>query len=92
MKFIGKPTFLAVDLGISEMSRRARALSFTVDNTALGIETTHAMLQTGVSTNSRFATLLVGLAVIVVMTLELVALFGGFALEAVGAQTYCPMI
>lgn len=79
-------TFFAVDLWISNVIRRTRALCVPVDDSALGIESANSVLQTGVRATTLLAASLVGLAIVVSVALQLYALLSGFALVALGAQ------
>lgn len=85
-------TFLAVDLRISIVSRWTRALSFPVDHPALRVETADAMLQARIRAYSILAAAFVGLAVVVPMTLQLVAFLTRFSLKSFWTQANCSVI
>lgn len=85
-------SFLAVDLGIAVVSRWTRALSLSVDNSALRVEPADTVLQTRIGTDSILAAPFVRLAVVVTMTLQLVALLTRFTLEALWTETHRAMI
>jgi len=86
------PTFLAVDLRVAKVSRRARALRLPVNHSTLRVEATHAMLQARIRANPELAATFVRLAVIVVMAFQLVAFLARLALVTFRAQAHCAMI
>ena len=83
---------LAGHLGIAKVAQRTGTLSFSVHHATLRVEAAHAMLQTRIRAHARVAAALVGLAVFVVLALELVALFARFALVTVGTEANCAVV
>lgn len=85
-------TFLAVDLWIADVSRWARALRLPVNHPTLRVEAADAVLQARIRADAVLAATLVGLAIVVVMALQLVALLARFALVALRTQAHRTMI
>lgn len=85
-------TFLAVDLRISIVAGRARALRLPVNHPALRVEPAHAMLEAGIRANPVLAAPFVRLAVLVPMALQLIALLAWLPLEPFRAQANRPVI
>lgn len=87
-----QPTFLTVDLRIAKVSRRARALRLSVNHSALRVEAAHAVLQARIRADPVLAATLVGLAILVAMALQLVALLARLTLVALRAQAHRAMV
>jgi len=87
-----EPTFLAVDLRITKVSRWTRALRLPVNHSALRVEAAHAMLQARIRANPVFTATFVRLAVIIVMAFQLVAFLAWFALITFRTQTHRAMV
>lgn len=85
-------TFLAVDLRVSIMAGRTRALRLPVDHPALRIEPAHAVLEAGIRAHPVLAAPFVRLAVVVPMALQLVALSAWLPLEPFRAQANRPVV
>lgn len=74
------------------MSRWTRALSVSVDDAALRVEAASSVVQTRIRAYTIVAASLVGLAVLVSVALELVALLARFALVSLGTQANGSMV
>lgn len=85
-------TFLAVDLGIPVMSRWTRALRLPTDHSALCVEPANTVLQARIRADSIFAATFVRLAIVIPMTLQLIALLARLTLETFWTETHCPVI
>lgn len=74
------------------MSRRTRALRLPINHPALRVEAAHTVLEAGIRAHTVLAAPFVGLAVLVSMALQLIALLAGLPLEPFWAQTHRSVI
>lgn len=75
----------AVDGGIAVVSRGTRALRFSIDDATLGREAASSLLEAGIRAHAEFTAGLVGVAILVLLTLELVTFLARLALVTFGA-------